>query len=123
MTNRFDEHSKRIGETVRYISYSVIAADFGILTAKIEYFKDYIDSIRFLIVFSLILSITGFLFDYFNALAGFLNEVYKSKKKLKPTRKGCIVLYHLGYLFFYLKQVFVLLAFIFLIVAIAKVLK
>ena len=119
--DNLNEFSKKIGETLRYVAFGVIATDFAILTAKIDFFKDKITDIYQLIMWSLGLSIMGLLFDYFHALCGFINSKYKYEKQIEETKMGIVPIYHMGYLFFYLKQVLIISASILLIFSTWKI--
>lgn len=118
----FQESSKKIGETIKNISYGIIATDFGILTFKIDYFKDKLENIETLIIYSLITSIVAIIFDYFNAVCLFFNSKYKLENKVHENEKGLKIVYFLGYSFFYLKQIVILLAAFLLIYAVSRIL-
>ncbi len=119
--DNLNEFSKKIGETLRYVAFGVIATDFAILTAKIDFFKDKMTSVSQLVLWSLGLSILGLVCDYLHSLFGFINSKYKYEKQIEESEIGNAPIYHLGYLFFYLKQLLIIVAAILLIFSTWKI--
>jgi hypothetical protein len=104
-----DSNSKRIGETVRYVCFGIIGVTFLIFTSKdlSTFFQTQNNKVALIIPSSL--CIVSLLFDYFQAFIGFLdNSINLNKLKINQTINEKSYLRLLRYLFFYLKQVFVI---------------
>jgi len=120
--DRINDFAKRIGETLRYVAFGIIATGFAILTMKIDFFNDKLPAVSQLIIWSVALSIIGMMCDYFHSLCGYINSKYKYENKIPETKRGILPIYYLGYSFFYLKQILIIAAAAILIFSVWKIL-
>lgn len=101
---QLDKFSKQIGDTLRYVSFSIIGICFSIMISSNSLMKEFAKNKTYLILI-LTLSILSLAMDYLHSLMGFINEQHKYIYQ-KPTEdRGINVIYYLGHIFFYLKQV------------------
>jgi hypothetical protein len=116
----YQESSKKISEITRYVVYGILGVTFAILTLRIDYFKNEISDLRDFLVVTIIFCVFSLLFDYFNILMQYINSRHKYRNKKQDDEIGIKWIYYLGMVFFYTKQILMILASIILIISLKK---